>query len=186
MPYEKIENLIEKFSCELILADLEEENSLSGLLPLLKHLHTLCMRVSLKSEAKEIIRAKNLINEGIKNNSTNVIQQMTFLETFISDLSTSISELLGKKDQMIEIEEKNMMESDFDNRPDDYSDLEKKLEDFSALIGVFCPGEIPDFGDILNNLDSLIEVSKEIEPSTFYQISKACKEYVENMTFGGY
>ena len=182
MPYEKIKNLIEKFSCELVLADLEEANSLSGLLPLLKHLHTQCMRVPLKSEAKEIIRARNLINEGKKNNSTNVIQQMTFLETFISDLSKSIGECLEKTDQVIEIEEKNIMESDVDNRPDYYSDLENKLEDFSFLIGAFCPGEIPDLASMLNNLDSLIEVSKEIEPSTFYQISKACKEYVENMT----
>ena len=75
MPYEKIKNLIEKFSCELVLADLEEANSLSGLLPLLKHLHTQCMRVSLKSEAKKIIQARNLINECIRNNPTNAMHQ---------------------------------------------------------------------------------------------------------------
>lgn len=35
---------------------------------------------------------------------------------------------------------------------------------------------------MLKNLDALIETSKQIEPSTFFQISKACKAYVENMT----
>lgn len=64
---------------------------------------------------------------------------------------------------------------------DEYSELSVKLNELSILIAGFCPGEIPDLGLMLNNLDDLINISKGIDPTTFYDISKRCKNYVENM-----
>ncbi|ACN16515.1 CheA1 [Desulforapulum autotrophicum HRM2] len=65
---------------------------------------------------------------------------------------------------------------------DSFEQLEKKLGEFSQMIGRFCPGEISDLGIMLNSLDEIIDLSKEIEPHTFHQISIACKGYVEKMT----
>jgi len=180
MPYEKIKDLIEKISCEIVLADSEDANSLSDLLPFLKQLHAQCMKSSLKSDAKEIIRAKDLINDGIKSKAKNAMQQITFLETVISNLAKSI-ENIESTDQGSEIQSTNLIESDSGNIQE-YSGIQNKLDCFSAHIGGFCPGEVPDLGVMLNNLDSIIKESKDIKPSTFYEISKACKEYVENMT----
>lgn len=64
---------------------------------------------------------------------------------------------------------------------DEYSELSIKLNELSILIAGFCPGEIPDLGLMLNNLDDLINIAKGIDPTTFYDISKRCKNYVENM-----
>ncbi len=64
---------------------------------------------------------------------------------------------------------------------DEYSELSVKLNELSILIAGFCPGEIPDLGLMLNNLDDLINIAKGIDPTTFYDISKRCKNYVENM-----
>jgi len=186
MPYEIIKDLMEKLACELILADPEAADSLSGLLPLLKQLHTHCKMVSLTSEANEIIRIKNFINKEIKNNSTPVTQQISFLEAFISDLSISIQPLeqtepLLKTKENNRIKE-NRIEGNIDIMSDHYGGLEKKLDEFTQIIGLFCPGGLPDLGVMLNSLDLLIEASKELEPSLFHQISMACKEYIENLT----
>ena len=64
---------------------------------------------------------------------------------------------------------------------DEYSELSVKLNELSILIAGFCPGEIPDLGLMLNNLDDLINIAKGIDPTTFYDISKRCKNYVEKM-----
>ncbi|WP_289019524.1 chemotaxis protein CheA [Desulfobacter postgatei] len=64
---------------------------------------------------------------------------------------------------------------------DEYSELSVKLNELSILIAGFCPGEIPDLGLMLNNLDDLINIAKGIDPTTFYDISKRCKNYVEEM-----
>ncbi|MBU0969694.1 MAG: Hpt domain-containing protein, partial [Proteobacteria bacterium] len=64
---------------------------------------------------------------------------------------------------------------------DDFVRLEENLERFSLRISRFCPGELPDLGAILNELDSLVAVSKTVEPDTFHKICIACKEYAENM-----
>jgi two-component system chemotaxis sensor kinase CheA len=64
---------------------------------------------------------------------------------------------------------------------DEYSELSVKLNELSILIAGFCPGEIPDLGLMLNNLDDLINIAKGIDPATFYDISKRCKNYVEKM-----
>ncbi len=180
MPYKTIKDLMEKLSCELILADPEAADSLCGLLPLLKQLHTHCRKASLTSEANKIIRARNLINKGGKNNLTTVTQQISFLEDFISDLSITIQPL-EQTEQLLETKEKDRIEGNINIMSDHYGGLEKKLDEFAQIIGLFCPGEIPDLGIMLNSLDHLIESSKEVEPSLFHQIAMACKEYVKNM-----
>ncbi|WP_462270848.1 chemotaxis protein CheA [Desulfobacter sp.] len=64
----------------------------------------------------------------------------------------------------------------------EYSELEIKLNELSILIAGFCPGEIPDLGRMLNNLDDLINISKGSDLKIFCDISKCCKTYVEEMT----
>jgi two-component system chemotaxis sensor kinase CheA len=185
MSYETIKDLIDKFSCELILVDLNTPESYSRLLPILKGIHSQCMKASLIPEADAVRSARNFINEGIKNNSTTVTQQISFLEAFVSDLSISIQPL-EQTEPLLETKEnnrikENRIEGNIDIMSDHYDGLEKKLDEFTQIIGLFCPGEIPDLGVMINSLDHLIESSKEVEPSLFHQISMACKKYVENM-----
>ncbi len=97
----------------------------------------------------------------------------------ISQLSTTVNSM-ETFDQLEPVKNKS---SDPDEDNDSGLNLIKEnLERLSKLIGGFCPGEIPDLGAMLNSFDDLIHVSKEIEPSTFYQVSLVCKTYVENMT----
>ncbi len=68
-----------------------------------------------------------------------------------------------------------------DQTPDEYKKLEEKLNELSMLIAGFCPGKDHDIEEMIRNLDSLINISETIEPSTFYDISKLCKQYMGNM-----
>jgi len=174
MSYEIIKDLIEKFSCELILADSQEPKSLSVLLPILKNIHSQCQRLSLSSQAKSIRAARNLINEAIKHNSKNISEQIAALETLISNFSESLQNSDQDEQPLVTIE-KNSIENETDPILESFEQLEKKLDEFKLMITGFCPGEISDLGAMLNSLDELIEISKELEPSTFHQISIACK-----------
>jgi two-component system chemotaxis sensor kinase CheA len=62
----------------------------------------------------------------------------------------------------------------------EYEELEEKLNELSMLIAGFCPGK-DHIEKMIYNLDGLINISESIEPSTFYDISKLCKQYMENM-----
>ncbi len=180
MSYARIKDLIEKFSCELVLADPEEPESLSVLLPILKNIHTHCMGFSLTLEAREIIKAQNIINSSIQNNSKTSIEQITALEAFISGLSRSFQNL-DEDGRIGEMVEKSSTKTVTDPIPDYFEQLEKKLDEFSRMISGFCPGNVPDLDDMLNSLDGLIDVSKEIEPRAFHQTCMACKTYLEKM-----
>ncbi|HKJ99122.1 MAG TPA: Hpt domain-containing protein, partial [Desulfotignum sp.] len=215
MPYEIMKDLIEKFSCELVLADPEDSQTMSGLLPVLKKMHGECRRLSLQPEAGEVIRTRDLIARGISEKNADGAQLMASLEAFIADLSAAVKqpgkpEPAGKTDtsdapagmsDTIEAadadaaapdtgEQKappDMQSSEPEPEPDTTgseccAELEKKLEAFTLLIGGFCPGEIPVLGDMLNNLDGLMAVSKNIAPPLFHDIALACKKYVETMT----
>lgn len=185
MSHELIKDLVEKFSCELVLADPEEPKSLSVLLPILKNLHTHCLKSSLTLEAGEIIKTRNMINRSIQKNSPASIEQITALGDFISGISRSFQDLDKDEDQDGQIggmPEKTTPENAVDSIPDYFEELEKKLDEFSQMIGGFCPEEIPDLGIMLNSLDRLLDISKETDPPTFYQICIACKSYVEKMT----
>ncbi len=56
------------------------------------------------------------------------------------------------------------------------------LNRFSVLLGEFCPGETPDLGSMLMLLEELSTAAQKAEPNTFYQVSKSCLHYVENMS----
>lgn len=181
MSNEIIKDLVEKFSCELVLADPEEPKSLSVLLPILKNIHTHCLKFSLTLEAREVIKIRNMISRSIENNSKNSIKQITALEVFISDIAKAFQSL-EEKGQIGGMPGKITPENVADSTLDYFEPLEEKLDEFSRMIGGFCPEEIPDLGIMLNSLDRLIDISKEIDPPTFHQICIACKGYVEKMT----
>ena len=68
-----------------------------------------------------------------------------------------------------------------DDLSDYFAKLEESLGTFSLRISRFCLGEMPDLGAIINQLDHLVAVSQEIQPTTFHEIAIACMEYAENM-----
>ena len=169
MMYEIIENLVEKLSCDFVLADPEEPESLSGLLPILKQIHGKCIELSLNDTANEVLKARKIINAVLKDNQKDIEKKMAALNNLISELSSSIS-ILEESDQ-VQIKD-----------GPDFDQIEESLKNFSHLIGEFCPGEIPDLGTMLNIIDELIEASKEKDWITFHEVAIACKGYVENMT----
>ena len=63
----------------------------------------------------------------------------------------------------------------------EFKKLEKKLNELSMLIAGFCPGKGPDTEEMIHNVKDLMNISANIEPSTFYDVSKLCKQYMDNM-----
>ncbi|WP_300464266.1 chemotaxis protein CheA [Desulfobacula sp.] len=63
MTVEIIQNLMETISCDFILADPKEPETLSCLLPILKRLHGKCMEVSLTGKANEILKTREMITD---------------------------------------------------------------------------------------------------------------------------
>jgi len=175
MTYEIIEDLVEKLSCDFVLADPKEPESLSGLLPILKQIHGKCMNLSLKDKAKEILKARKLITALLKNDSTDVDKKMTDLGELISELSSPIYDLKESEQPQDPVPDSH------DPDPDP-GQIEESLDRFANLIGEFCQEEIPDLGIMLNIVDELLEASKEKEFVIFHEVCLACKEYVENMT----
>ncbi len=208
MPYETIADLVEKFSCELVLADPEDSSTLSGLLPVLKKMHGECKNLSLHPEAGQIIRARDMITRGIAGNDTSAEQLIASLETFIKELSHAIKNTgpSGHRSKdtpagSMETGPADTTDAKGTGAPDtpagetdsvagpgqepisDYhADLETKLDELALLIGGFCPGEIPALDDMAHNLEGLIAVSKKITPSLFHDIATACRNYVETMS----
>jgi two-component system, chemotaxis family, sensor kinase CheA len=179
MTYELIENLVEKLSCDYVLADPQEPESLSGLLPMLKLIHGKCMEVSLNDQAKNVLKARKIIEEMLKDRSQEVDNEMAALGELISELLSGICGL-KEYDQPHEQEEPQPIgppPDAFDPDP-----IEENLNAFSKLISEFCPGDIPGLGAILIILDKLIEASKQEAFITFHKVSIACKGYVEGMT----
>jgi len=179
MTLEHIEHLIEKLSCDFILADPEEPESLSGLLPILKQAHGKCKELSLDDSSKEILKARKIIAAVLKNNTNDVDKEIEQLGEVISGLSSSII-LLKSSDHSPAFAENHT--TDAAAGDSNLDQIEQVLTDFSMLIGGFCPGEIPDLGALLNSFDELIEASKGKKFSIFHEISFACKGYVEKMT----
>ncbi|MCP3875376.1 MAG: chemotaxis protein CheA, partial [Desulfobacteraceae bacterium] len=178
MTLKKIETLLEKLSCDFILADPDEPESLSGLLPILKQVHSQFRDLSQNDNGTQVLKARKIIDLILKNNSSGVDKNMEQLGEIISGLSSSIN-LLETSDHPEPIEDKSG-----DIEPDNtgLTQVEESLDRLSILIGGFCPGEIPDIGTMLNSFDELIDISKKEDFTIFYEISIACKGYVENMT----
>ena len=170
MVSEEIRSLTEKLACDFMMADPEEPGTLSGLLPVLKQLHDRCKSLKLKIEAESIQKARKMIN-ALVSEPGDAEERMTGLGDLITALSFSLREIQEDTQQMIP-------ESD----PSEFDTVKAGLDLFSELIISFCPGDIPDLGAMLSNLDYLIEISENYEPSTFNEIAIACKHYVEHMT----
>ncbi|NOX33446.1 MAG: chemotaxis protein CheA [Deltaproteobacteria bacterium] len=170
MTYEIIENLVEKLSCNFVLAAPEDPGSLSGLLPILKQIHGKCMKMSFDNPAKEVLKARKIINSIIRKDPRDIDDKMLALDELISGLSSSV------------YASKEHDKTSNNNYTPGFGRIEKSLNEFSVLIGRFCPEEIPDLGAMLNALDELIEASKKKDFAMFHEISIACKTYVENMT----
>ncbi len=196
MEYDMIQEQIEKLSCDLILADPQEPESLSGLLPILKQIHGNCMKLTLKETATMILKARKIIDGLLGDNPEDVDQKMSALNDLVSEISSSMNTLkqseqsLQNSDPVEDSSEpvqdssdhvKDSLEPARDaSRPTDQ--INERLDDFAILIRGFCPDSIPDLGQMLNTLDKLIELSKEQNFNTLLEIAAACKEYVEHMT----
>jgi two-component system, chemotaxis family, sensor kinase CheA len=156
MSYEIIKDLMEKFSCELVLADVEDPRSLTVLLPILKNLHSQYMKLSLPSEAKEMIKVRNLINSNLKNNSKNIGEQIIALETLMSDFS----KLYQHSDQDIEPKEKPVLETQ--TEPESISDddmeilvdfVSEAMENLDTIeVNLMELEQDPSNKDIINNI----------------------------------
>lgn len=159
----EIHSLTEKLACDFMMAVPEEPGSLSGLLPILKQLHDQCRSLKLKSEAENILKARKMIN-AVLSDPCESESKMTALGDLISALSFSLREMEEKKES-----------TDFDA-------VKLRLDQLSELIASFCPGEIPDLGAILKNLDDLLDIPINDDPPVFHEVALACKQYVEHIT----
>ena len=178
MRYDIIENLVEKLSCDFILADSEDPESLSGLLPVLKQIHGKCLEFSLEDTAKETLKAEKIITGILEDNPQDIDKKMTALNGVISGLSSALCRL--KEPEQTRDHAPGQQSDPVSDIPD-WDKFEENLEKFSTLIRGFCPGEIPDLGSMLNTLDELIDASKEKDFARFYEVANACKAYIENM-----
>ncbi|MBU1343719.1 MAG: chemotaxis protein CheA [Proteobacteria bacterium] len=179
MTYEIIENLIEKLSCDFVLADPEDPETLSGLLPILKQIHGKCVELSFDDKANHAMSAQKIIHAVFKNNGGNVDEKMADLGKLISELLSADSSFKNTNQATEPIIPKP---SDLMSEKPDPDPIQESLDMFSDLIAGFCPGEIPDLGAMLNILDKIIEASKEKDLVLFREACIACKRYVENMT----
>jgi two-component system chemotaxis sensor kinase CheA len=170
-----MKELIEKISCEVVLADSDDPQTWSGLLPILKTLHSECMKVPLKSEAAKVIDIRDFLWRKDPSKKDNY---QTRLEAFVAELSKTIEDQENLSQDLSDQADENQT----DENQEELFLLEKKLEKLFMLIAAFCPEEIPDLGSMLNCLDDLLEHSKGSEFLIVDQITAACKEYVENMT----
>jgi len=163
MVSQEIHSLIETLACDFMMAVPEEPGSLSGLLPVLKQLHDQCRSLKLKTEAKNIQKARKMIN-AILSDPCESKSKMTALGDLITSFSFSLGEMEEKKEG-----------SDFDA-------VKVRLDQLSGLVASFCPGEIPDIGAILTNLDDLLDIPVNDDPPIFHDVALACKHYVEHIT----
>ncbi len=170
MSSKTVENLVEKLSCDFVLADPSEPESLSSLLPILKQIHTYFIKANLKDNAKEIITAKKLIDEILSSNPESAEKSMNSLGEWISGFSSSMTEFSSQEETIEKTTDSETYQ------------IEALLHKFTRLIGHFCPGEIPDLGAMLNVLEELRDASEQNEFALFRNVVLGCRKYVENMT----
>ncbi len=185
MSYEKIQSLVEKLSCDFVLASPEEPNTLSCLLPILKQIHGQCIKQSRKDEAKQVLNIRTRIDAVLKNSSDDADQKMLALGDTIALLTSSFYETKDPEQNMdlIQIQEDDTSgETDILHKSTVLDNIELILKKISVLIGEFCPETIPDLGSMISCLYELIEASTDKEYILFHEISIACKDYVENLT----
>ncbi|MCG8550288.1 MAG: chemotaxis protein CheA [Desulfobacterales bacterium] len=178
MSYESIIETTERLASELILFDPDQPDSIKALLPILKSIHTQCKSLDLSSEAAQILKARHIIDTILKDGPRADGDVLSNLDMIISDFSTKLKKMDQQKDHGAATQKHSQSH---DQTPDEYEKLEEKLNELSMLIAGVCPGKEHDIKKMIRNVDSLIDISEMIEPSTFYDISKLCKQYMGSM-----
>ena len=182
MSYENIIEMTERLASELILSDPAQPDSIKTLLPILKSIHVQCKAQKLSSEAAQVLKARHIIDVIIKDGPQVKSTLLSDLDMIVSDLSAGIKNMSKKESSASFIQKPSQADDQAPNG--EYKKLEGKLNELSMLIAGFCPGKDPDIKGIVRNVEDLINTSANIEPSTFYDISKLCKRYMENMDLG--
>jgi two-component system chemotaxis sensor kinase CheA len=176
MSYENIIEMTERLASELILFDPEQPDSIKTLLPILKSIHAQCKALELSSEAAQILKARHIIDSIIEGGPQVESSLLSDLDMFVSDFSAKLKHMNQKQSEASSTPKQSQ-----DQAPNgEYKELEKKLNELSMLIAGFCPGK-DQIEEMIYNLDGLINISESIEPSTFFDISKLCKQYMEKM-----
>jgi two-component system chemotaxis sensor kinase CheA len=176
MSYENIIEMTERLASELILFDPEQPDSIKTLLPILKSIHAQCKALELSSEAAQILKARHIIDSIIEGGPQVESSLLSDLDMFVSDFSAKLKHMNQKQSEASSTPKQSQ-----DQAPnEEYKELEKKLNELSMLIAGFCPGK-DQIEEMIYNLDGLINISESIEPSTFFDISKLCKQYMEKM-----
>ncbi len=178
MSYEAIISTTERLASEFALSDPAEPESIKRLLPVLKSIHAQCMEKNLKSEAEQVVKARHLIDSMKENELPVNGGLMSDLGAFVSDFSAGVTKLNFQKAP-------DMPDMTSGQKPDREQDgpcaeLGEKLDEFSVMIGAFCPGKQADFDDILSKAKDLAKSSETLTPSTFHDISTCCKQHIEN------
>jgi len=176
-----IQPLAEKLACDLVLADPEDPETLSSLLPLLKKLHDAYRARGMAEQAGQMVTARHIIS-GILNNGADPEPQIEALNAIASQLNPSAEAPAGDPAVKATDQDRTDVESGAETQGDRYLMLEEQLDRFGMLIAQLCPGEMPDIYAMITSLDQLIEVSSKIQPSTFHEIALACQGYVETIT----
>jgi two-component system chemotaxis sensor kinase CheA len=180
MSYENIIEMTERLASELILFDPEQPDSIKTLLPILKSIHAQCKALELSSEAAQILKARHIIDSIIEGGPQVESSLLSDLDMFVSDFSAKLKHMNQKQSEASSTPKQSQ-----DQAPnEEYKELEKKLNELSMLIAGFCPGK-DQIEEMIYNLDGLINISESIEPSTFFDISKLCKQYMEKMNLSG-
>jgi two-component system chemotaxis sensor kinase CheA len=180
MSYENIIEMTERLASELILFDPEQPDSIKTLLPILKSIHAQCKALELSSEAAQILKARHIIDSIIEGGPQVESSLLSDLDMFVSDFSAKLKHMNQKQSEASSTPKQSQ-----DQAPNgEYKELEKKLNELSMLIAGFCPGK-DQIEEMIYNLDGLINISESIEPSTFFDISKLCKQYMEKMNLSG-
>nr|WP_321399263.1 chemotaxis protein CheA [uncultured Desulfobacter sp.] len=177
MSYETIIEMTERLASELILFDPEQPDAIKTLLPILKSIHAQCKALELSSEAAQILKARHIIDSIIEGSPPVESSLLSNLDIIVSDFSAKLKNM----DQKQSDASSAPTPSDHQESNGEYKELEAKLNELSMLIAGFCPGKDHDIEEMIHNVDGLINISETIEPSTFYDISKLCKQYMENM-----
>ncbi|WP_289023266.1 chemotaxis protein CheA [Desulfobacter postgatei] len=179
MSYENIIATTERLASELILSDPAQPDSIKTLLPILKSIHAQCKAQNLLSEAAQILKARHIVDAIIKDGPQVKSNLLSNLEMVVTEFSTKLKNMGEKESNTLFVRKR--FQSDDQPQNGEYKELERKLNELSMLIAGLCPGKDPDIIEIIGNVEDLIDISANIEPSTFYDISKQCKQYMENM-----
>ncbi|MDX9962605.1 chemotaxis protein CheA [Desulfobacter postgatei] len=179
MSYENIIATTERLASELILSDPAQPDSIKTLLPILKSIHAQCKAQNLVSEAAQILKARHIVDAIIKDGPQVKSNLLSNLEMVVTDFSTKLKNTGEKENNTLFVRKR--FQSDDQPQNGEYNELERKLNELSMLIAGLCPGKDPEIKEIIGNVEDLIDISANIEPSTFYDISKLCKQYMENM-----